>query len=156
MRKLLFVIILAGGVCQGQTYTVTKQTALSGAAETVTVQQPASGSRQVTFISAYFDCSVACSFTMSVNGTAATATTLAVNNVNPAETAASAKAFSGSNVGSGTTIATYNCTAACSVPIDLTNVTFAQGLGTSTNLTLKSSSITGTVDIIFKFSEKTL
>lgn len=160
MKKslLLFLsLITFSTLATAQVYTVRKNTALSSAAEVVTIQQPATLARQVTFISAYFDCSVACSFTLERNGTAATSTTLAVTNVNPEETAASTKAWSGSNVGTGTVIASYNCTAACSVSIDLTGIMFPQnGSTTATNLTLRSSAITGTVDIVFKYSEKSL
>jgi hypothetical protein len=158
MKKLLlFTALLSSGIsCFGQVYAVRKQTVLAGTAEVITIQQPATLARQVTFISAYFDCSVACSFTLERNGTAATSTTLAVNNVNPGETAAATTAWSASNVGVGTVLASYNCPGACSIAIDLTGVTFAQVNGTGVNLTLRSSSITGTVDIIFKYSEKTL
>ena len=156
MKKILFSFLVIAGIAIGQTYVVQKTTVLAAGAEIITVQQPASSARQVTFISAYFDCSVACSFTLERNGTAASSTTLAVRNVNPGETAASTTAWSASNVGTGTVLAGYNCTAACSVAIDLTGVVFAQANGTGTNLTLRSSSITGTVDIIFKYSEKSL
>lgn len=155
MKKFIAFTFLVA-TCSAQVYTASTNVTVAGSAAALTIQQPASASRQVTFISAYFDCSVACVFTLSVNGTPATATAGTVNNVNPAETAAKATAWTASNVGAGTTLTTYNCTSACSFSIDLTGITFAQGLGTGTNLTLKSSSITGTVDIIFKFSEKTL
>lgn len=154
--KKLFLLGLFGVSCFGQIYTVRKNTSLTATAEIVTIQQPATGARYVTFISAYFDCSVACSFTLERNGTAASSTTLAVNNINPGETTVATTAWSASNVGTGTVLASYNCTAACSVSIDLTGVVFQQVNGTGTNLTLRSSSITGTVNIIFKYSEKTL
>lgn len=154
--KLLTVLLLTIPL-SAQVYSVRKQTALTAATEVVTIQQPATNARQVTFISAYFDCSVACSFTLERNGTAATATALTVNNVNPGETLPSTTAWSGSNVGTGTILASYNCPSSCSIAIDLTGVVFAQGGSTTaTNLTLRSSSITGTVDILFKYSEKSL
>lgn len=157
MKKFFLFSFLCSSCCFAQLYTVSKQTVLSAATEVVTIQQPASSARQVSFISAYFDCSVACTFTLERNGTAATSTTLAVNNINPGETAASTTAWSASNVGTGTVLATYNCTAACSIAIDLSGIIFSQsGSTTGTNLTLRSSTITGTVDIIFKYGEKSL
>lgn len=156
MKKLFLASLFIVGVAQGQVYTASKNTVLAAGAETVTIQQPASASRQVTFISVYVDSTVATTWTLSVNGTAATSTTLTVNNVNPSETAPKATAFSASNVGGGTTIGTYGCAAACNLSIDLTGLTFPQGTGTGTNLTIKSTSITGTVNIVFKFSEKSL
>lgn len=157
MKKLLFSFLSLSSLAFCQNYVVQKTTVLAAGAEVITVQQPATSARQVTFISAYFDCSVACSFTLERNGTAASSTTLAVRNVNPGETTASTTAWSASNVGTGTVIGGYNCTAACSVSIDLTGIAFPQGGSTTaTNLTLRSSSITGTVDIIIKYSEKSL
>lgn len=156
MKTLTLAFLFVAGICQAQVYTASKNTVLAASAETITIQQPATNSRQVTFISVYVDSTVATTWTLSVNGTAASSTTLAVNNVNPSETAASSKAFSASNVGAGTTIGTYGCAAACNLSIDLTGLTFPQGTGTATNLTIKSTSITGTVNIVFKFSEKFL
>lgn len=156
MKKLLLSAILFSSVCFGQVYVVQKTTALTASAEVITVQQPATGARQVNFIAAYFDCSSACSFTLERNGTAASSTSLAVRNVNPGETVAATTAFSASNVGTGTVLGAYNCPNSCSVSIDLTGIVFSQVNGTGANLTLRSNSITATVDITFKYSEKTL
>lgn len=156
MRKLFLSAIFLSSVCFGQVYVVQKTTVLAAAAEVITIQQPASGARQVTFISAYFDCSAACTFTLERNGTPASTTTLAVRNVNPGETVAATTAFSASNVGTGTVIGSYNCPNSCSVSIDLTGIVFSQVNGTNANLTLRSGSVTGTVDIMLKYSEKTI
>ena len=156
MKKFLLILTLSVGICQAQVYTAAKNTALTTAAEVVTIQQPATGSRQVTFISVYFDCSVACQFTLERNGTAASSTSLAVKNVNPNETAPSSVAWSSSNVGVGTTIGIYNCASACALSIDLTGVAFSQGSTAGTNITMRSNSITGTVDVIFKFKEASI
>jgi hypothetical protein len=157
MKKLLLVALFAVGIGQAQIYKVTKNTVLAATAEAITIQQPATGARQVTFISVYVDSTVAVTFTLSVNGTAATSTSLAVNNVNPGETAAKTTAWSGSNVGAGTTIQTFGCSAACNLSIDLTGFTFPQGGSTTgTNLTMKTTSITGTVNITFTYKETSL
>lgn len=156
MKKLLLLGILAASICSAQVYSVRKNTVLAAAAEVVTIQQPATGSRQVTFISAYFDCSVACSFTLERNGAAATSTSLTVNNLVQGETAPTTTAWSGSNVGTSTVLSSYNCVSACQISIDLSGITFPQGTGSGTNLTLRSSSITGTVNIVFKYSEKSI
>lgn len=155
MKRIALGILAAASAWAQQTttYMVHKQTALTSAAEVVTIQQPSSGSKRVIFLSAYFDCSVACSFTLERNGTAASATTLTVNNLNLGETPPTTTAWSGSNVGNGTVLATYTCAAACSLPIDLTGLVFPPSNSTATNVTLRSSSITGTVDILFKYQE---
>lgn len=154
MRLAALLLLASCGFAQN--YVVTKQTSLSGAAEVITVQQPATGSRQVSFKSAFVDCSVACTVTLERNGTAATATTLAVRNVNPGELAASAVAFSSSNVGTGTVLGTASLVAGGAVIFDLTGINFAQGSVANNNLTIRTSSITGTVDISISFTGKTL
>jgi len=155
VKRYLLAFFFAAGLWGQQTitFTVRKQTVLAAGAEVVTVQQPSTGAKLVRFIGAYFDCSVACSFTLERNGSAATSTALAVNNLNPGEQPPTTTAWSASNVGTGSVIWSYNCAAACSVPIDLTGLQFGSGGGTGTNLTLRSNSITGTVDIAFKFTE---
>lgn len=157
MKKLL-LLPLFFLPCFAQEYAVTKTTTLAGAAEVITVQQPATGARQVTFRSFYIDCSVACTISLERNGSAATSTTLAVNNINPGEGAATTTAWSSSNVGTGTVLAKYNINAGGSMTVDLTGIYFNQGnpLGTATNLTIRTSSITGTVDIIVRYWEKAL
>ena len=156
MKTLLIALALAAGLsAQNQTvttYTASKQTSLTAAAEVVTVQQPATGARPVQFVAAYFDCSVACSMTLERNGTAASATSLSINPVFSGSVAATSTAFSSSNVGTGTVLSRFNCAAACSNTLDLTDISFQAG-GTAQNLTLRSSSITGTVTINFKFRE---
>jgi len=154
-RALLWLAAIAAHAATPYTYTVATQASLSSAAAVVTVQQPASGSRQVNFLAAYFDCSVACTMQLEVNGAAATSTAGTVSAINPYLSlvpAAAAKAWTSSNVGSGTVLAQYNCAAACAYTLDLSGITFYGG-GTSVNLTLRSNSISGTVSIDIKFQE---
>lgn len=164
-RLILLTPILWGLSALGQPLTgntvstimVRKNTVLAGAAEVVTVQQPGTtpniGAKAVRFVSAYFDCSVACTFTLERNGAAATSTTLAPVNANPQEVPPTTVAFSASNVGVGSVIASYQCAAACQVPIDLTGVWFTASPSATQNITLRSNSITGTVNILFKYQE---
>lgn len=161
MKRLLLLGSLALMLLQAQPanfvfYTVRKQTNLTGAAEVVTVQQPGSGtSRRVQFVSAYFDCSVACNVTLERNGTAASSTSLTVNNLNPGDPLPTTVAFSGSNVGTGTVEASYSCASACQpgIPIDLSRMSFGIGSSGTTNLTLRTSSITGLVNIDILYAE---
>ena len=99
MKKLLFLLAFP---CFAQiNYDVVKQTALSGAAEKITVQTPSTSPRLIKFVSAYADCSVACNLTLSLNGTNATTTSLTVNKLDSTTSAATAVAFSSSDVGTG-------------------------------------------------------
>ena len=152
MKLLTLAFVLTASLL-GQDFVATKQTALTGAAEVITVQQPAASAKTVRFVGAYVDCSAACSVTVERNGTAATTTSLSVAKVNPSSSqAATAVAFSSSNVGTGTVVATYSLTAGGSRIIDLSRV-YMTGTGTGKNLTLRTSSITGIVNILVQWTE---
>ncbi len=103
MIKALIMILMGmeilTGSCQAQVgFTVRKNTVLTAAAEVITLQQPATGSKTVNFIGFYIDCSVACTVTLERNGAAATSTALTVNNINPNEPTIAGIAWSSSNV----------------------------------------------------------
>lgn len=133
-------------------YIAEKETSLSSAAEAVTVQQPTSGAKIVVFEGAWVYCSVACTFTLSQNGTAATTTTLATRRVNKSP-ASTAVAFSSSNVGAGTTLATYSVAAGATYPILLDTV-WLDNNNVANNLTIATSSITGTARITIQYTER--
>lgn len=150
MKKLLFLLAFP---CFAQiNYDVVKQTALSGAAEKITVQTPSTSPRLIKFVSAYADCSVACNLTLSLNGTNATTTSLTVNKLDSTTSAATAVAFSSSDVGTGTTIGTYSLPAGGWISLDLSGIIFPPNT-TGKNLTLSTDTISGTVNIIIKFQE---
>lgn len=152
--KRVSLFLLAMGISYGQiTYTASKTTALSGAAEVVTVQQAASSARNVQFVSAFVDCTVACTVTIERNGTAATATALTPAPANPDASAAVATAWSGSNVGTGTVITRASIPAGGSLVVDLSRIYFT-GSGAGKNLSVRTNSITGTVDIVITWTEK--
>lgn len=139
-------------------YSVTKKTTLGAAAEVITVQQPTSGAKTVTFncngCGIYFDSSVAVDITIERNGTAAANTPLAPLQVNPqVGIGPTTKAFSGSDVGIGTVIGRASCAGACNLVFGVSNVSFS-GNDNTQNLTLRTSSITGTVNVVFVYQER--
>lgn len=152
MKRLLLLFLMGWGLNAQIFYSTSKTTALSGAAEVVTVQLPATGTNTVNFLGAWVDCTVACTLTVERNGAAATSTTLAVNNINPGQTAAAATGWSSSNVGTGTVISRIGIAAGGGVSIDLTKIRMT-GNGTGQNLTIRTNSITGTVNITIVHSE---
>lgn len=154
MKRILLLLALALPAF-AQEYAATEQVTLAGAAEAFTVQQPATGARQVRFRGAYVACSAACTITLERNGTAATTTSATPAQINPDLASPSkAVAFTGSNVGVGTVIANYGIAAGGFITIDLTGMRFI-GNGTGQNLTLRTNSITGTVQFVIKFQEVT-
>jgi hypothetical protein len=144
---LLFAVcLLALGQPQAGFYCATKTTALSGAAEVVTVQQPATGARSVSFSGASIYASVETGLLLQRDGTAASSTTLAPAKLNASADTAAATAWSSSNVGSGTTLAAYTVPAGGTLVLDLSGI-WLLGNGTAKNLTLRTASVTGTVKI---------
>lgn len=133
-------------------YVAHKETSLSSAVEKVTIQQPSTGAKTVTFTGAALYSSVAATFTLSQAGTPATNTALTPTPLNQAP-AATAKAFYSSDVGSGTTVVPYHVAAGQTLPIDLSSFYFA-GNGITQNLTIASSSVTGTVSIDITWDER--
>lgn len=129
-------------------YQANYSTSLSGAASTVTVQATAT-SDPVAFEEADVYCSVACTATISINGTAATTTALTVTGPIGVTSAPGGPpaAFRSSNVGSGTALKTYNIPAAGTLALDLTPFSFGAHAGTGSNFTIATSSITGTATI---------
>lgn len=135
------------------TYSAYKSTALTAAAETITVQQPAVGSaRRVTLKSASVYCSVDCTITFARSGTAATSTTLATIPQSPSYAASTATAWSASNVGAGTTLLVFAITAGNTQAFDLAGIEFLVG-GTTQNFSAITSSITGTARIQITWTE---
>jgi len=156
MRYFLGFLLI--GVGWGQTFTAVKTTTLTGAAEVITIQQPTTGSKSISFncdgCGVYVDSSVAVDLTLERNGSAATSTTLTVAKVNPqVSVSGTAQAFSGSNVGTGTTIGAYSLAGAGSLSPKLQRVAFS-GNDNTQNITLRTSSITGKVNIIFVWEER--
>jgi hypothetical protein len=135
------------------TYSAYKSTALTSAAETITVQQPAAGSaRRVSLKAASVYCSVDCTITFKRSGTAATSTTLATIPASPDYAASTATAWSSSNVGSGTTTFTWLITGGTAQGFDLTGVEFLSG-GTTKNFSVGTNAITGTATIKVDWTE---
>lgn len=156
MKRLLGVLVLvcaSAGIALGQNFTVYKETVLSGTAEVITIQQPATGARTVRPGVAYLYCSVACAITIERNGAAATSTTLAVVDPNRTGAVPNFTAWSGSNVGTGTVIGRIRfSTGGGFIPLDLSNILMI-GNGTAINLTLRTDAVTGIVIFMISVTE---
>jgi len=135
-------------------FSLSKVTALTAAAEVLTVQHPATAKKSVRFISALIFSTVAATVALERNGTAATSTAQAPVACNPADVNVStveASGFNTSNVGTGTVINTYQIAANTYYQIDLS--LFQLPAGVADNLTLRTNSITGTVNLQILFRE---
>ena len=156
MRASLLLLLFSGVAAAQAAYVVQKTTSLSSAAEVITVQQiaQAPGGRIIEFRSAYIDCSATCDVTIERDGTAATTTALATVPVNARDLASKATAYSSSNVGSGTVLSVATIQAGGALGFDLSGISINKEGGTSSNLTVRTSSITGTVHISIKWTER--
>lgn len=162
MIKILATFVLFISTLSAQTtnpydqyFSATKTTSLTAAAETLTVQHTVDKQRNVTFISGYMYCSVACTVTLSRSGTAATTTANSVVALNPNNVFVQtnqALAFNTSNVGAGTTIIVYQLPAGSFMTIDLSK--FELSGGVADNLTMGTNSITGTAVLQLTWQEK--
>ena len=152
MRILCLLLLLAGGL-RAADFIAFKSTTLTATPETLTVQQPATGSKSVAFLSAYAYCSVACTVTVSRSGIAATTTAFTPASLSQPTDTPATTAFHTSNVGAGTTLATYSLAAGESLPLDLTSMGMI-GDNTARNLSIGTDSITGTAKIGIKWREQ--
>jgi hypothetical protein len=109
----------------------------SGAGK-VTVQATTS-SDGVSFEEADIYCAAAQTATVYVNGTAATTTTLAVSGPMSVTSAAPPTAFSASNVGTGTTLKTFNIAAGATLTLDIHAFYLPPKSGTGANFTIGTS-----------------
>jgi hypothetical protein len=152
-------LIATGAVISAQTYTVQKTSVLAGTTEAITIQQPASGAKNVDLLSAYVDCmnngaSVDTTVTLERNGTAATTTTLATAQVNPQVAVASTvQAFSASNVGAGTVL---HVSEFLGFQVFELSSLIMRGNGGSQNFTIRIAAITATCHITIKWTERTV
>jgi hypothetical protein len=156
MKKLLTLFVCLAGLAVaqvGRDYAVSYSKSLSAAADAVTIQQPATGSKVVRFSGAYVYCSAACQITIERDGTAATATAATVVPIRTVTPVAVTTAFVASNVGTGTVLGTYNIPAGGPQTFDLSRAGL-YGDGTSKNLTVRIASMTGTINVVIQFTEQ--
>lgn len=153
MKKLLAALLFTLAL-QAEDYVVVKETALTSAAEVITIQAPASGFTTGTarMVAGWVDCTVTCVVTVERNGTAATATALTRTPMNNTGSTSKMLAFSGSDVGTGTIIGKFELLNGGGAPIGLSGITFT-GNGTTKNITIRISSITGTVHVNIRWTE---
>lgn len=157
MKKLFIIFLFCislKAADQVGAYIAYDSVSLTSAAEKLTIQQVANSTRDIQLVSATMWCSVSTTFTLSRTGTAATTTTLAPTILNTQTATPQAKLYKASNVGTGTVIRTYNFnTGSSDIVIDLTNFLLLRTSGTTANVTLSTSSITGTCILTIVWNE---
>ncbi len=155
LTLLLGALVLASQCFAQSSYTASKVTSASSSTEVLTVQGISAVNVRLPKVINFkaFDaaCSVACTITLERDGTAATTTALTPAPLNPESGPSTAVAFSASNVGSGTVLAQYTIPAGGQIAVNLAGKQLYSGVE---NLTLRSSSITGTVTLNIQWTEQ--
>ena len=159
LRRAILVLATAALLCAQSTpttrlYAVYYEVSPSTAAAVLTVQQPTSAPRQITFQGAVVYCSVACVPAIEINGAAATTTTgTTATKLDTRAPAASSAIFTASNVGSGTVIGKYPVSAGSQIFITPSGLALGANVAAHQNLTIRTDSITGDVHILLMWSE---
>lgn len=160
--KWIFALLLTCVVLSAQStptpttrlYAVYYEVSPSTAHAVLTIQQPTSTPRQITFQGAVVYCSVACIPAIEINGAAATTTTgTTATKLDTRAPAASSAVFTASNVGSGTVIGKYPVSAGSQIFITPSGLALGANVAAQQNLTIRTDSITGDVHILLMWSE---
>jgi len=154
MRRMLIVFLFAlTCFAQSGTYVVLQKSVLSSTTEAVTIQLPATATRNVDFglpdtgVSIY--CSAACEITVDRNGTLATTTAIAVGKLRSIYATLQSAAYRSSNAGVGTEIANIVVPAGGTFPLGLADFALKAG----ENLNIRIASVSATVIITAKYRE---
>lgn len=130
-------------------YTYERASSPSASAEVVTLHFPTGSSKTMYLIGATIYSSVATTYTVERDGTAPTTTPVIPAELNSG-TAGLIVAYHTSNVGSGTTVKTYNIAASEEQRIELGYKTLKAGK----NITIRTASMTGNVRIFLQWREE--
>lgn len=168
MKPLSFLAAFAAlalpAFAQQNRYSITSgDVVLSAAAYTLTLQKPAlvttagktfSVGKDTTLETVVAYCSVSCSISQSINGTAATATAATVSTIPPnIQQRQTANGFTTSNAGAGTAIGgIIHIPAGGTITLDVSKVTL-NGAGTGANYSVTVAAITGTANLTMIWNE---
>ncbi len=155
---LLLTLLATAGWAQVSTsvihpkvYAYYKTTALSGSAEKITLQQPSSGAKRVLLRSITICQDAAVTWTLSMNGTAASGTA-ATELLLTDGGAPKATVFHTSDAGAGTTLMVYPLGEECRT-LSLENIHLI-GDGTTKNVSIASASATANVYVSLVWEER--
>lgn len=147
LAKLTLLAAVLIGACYAQ---APDQYSVSASTTAVTIQQPATGGAQVQGSQVSIYCAAAQTATPSWNGTAATATAGTIKNSPSTINAPRLTAWTGSNVGAGTSGTVYNVPAGSERIFDISDV-FLGNTGTASNYTWTTN---GTCTISISWIER--
>lgn len=152
VKLLLLTLVPIGLLAQATDYVAELDNDLTTTARKLTLQMAAAPTRNVFPVAAKVYCANACVVTQVINGTAASATSATIRNPRGIRTA-NATAWTQSNVGAGTTIATDVIPAGTTMRFDLSTYEM-RGTSSATNLTLATDAISGRVIMTIIWNER--
>ncbi len=156
----IFISIIAAAlpaVAQQNRYSATTGDVSMSSTTTFTLQAPAAGTgagKVIQLESVTVHCSVACTITQAYNGAAATTTAATRTPIPPnTQVAATATAWSASNVGGGTAVGGItHLLAGATVTIALDKVALS-GAGSAANYSVTVTQASGTANLTYFWSE---
>lgn len=158
LMVLMVLMVLSAPAWAQYQYVLFREATPAAAASVVTVQQPATGARNVRLVSIYVYCAVDCGFSLERDGTAATTTASTPTPMNSSVPVSKATGFHTSDVGTGVTLAKFSLVAKSSIVLSASNGGLGNvsltGQGTGKNITVRSSSISGLIQIAIMFTEQ--
>ncbi len=151
---LAAVLLLPASIAQDpntKRFAAFKATSLAGAAEVITIQQPASDGKIIRIEAVEIWSDVACTATLERDGTAATGTAITPSVITYGSP--SGNAFHTSDVGVGTVITIKEISANVITPVPFPGGLYLAPTGTASNFTVRTSSITADVKITVVWRE---
>ena len=159
--KVTILALVTGALLLAQTnsspitriYATYQEATPSTSAVVLTVQQPTSAPRQITFEGATVYCSVACVPTLEMNGAAATTTAGTSVKLDTRAPTAASVVYTASNVGVGTVLNKYAVSAGSGLSIIKSGLVLGATATAHGNITIRTDSISGTMRILLMWSE---
>jgi hypothetical protein len=113
----------------------------SGGETVLTIQQPATNPRDIRFLSATVFCSVSCTASLEMNGSAATSAATAATKLDSRAPAATSVVFAGSNSTGGTVINQYEIAAGSQVAVEGIGLVLGANVASKQNISIRISAI---------------
>jgi hypothetical protein len=162
MKRLLGLLLLAL-LIEGQLLAQTSGTTRvysafyaatpTGGETVLSIQQPATNPRDIRFLSATVFCSVSCTASLEMNGSAASSATTTATKLDSRAPAAASVVYATSNSTGGTVINQYEIAAGSQVAVEGIGLVLGANVAAKQNITIRVSAILGDAKIWIAWSE---
>jgi hypothetical protein len=152
----LFILALLVAVCvlaqtapspTTRVYSAFYAATPTGGETVLTIQQPATGARDIRFLAASVYCSVACTASLEMNGSAASSATTTATKLDSRAPAAASVIYAASNSTGGTVINQYEIAAGSQVAVEGIGLVMGANVASKQNISIRISAISGSANI---------